>query len=71
MRKKSYVSFFIRIWQPDERTQRIKIEHVQSGTSKQVSTLEAAITWIIRHWRETDSDGSPESESENTGDHSN
>jgi hypothetical protein len=44
-----YSSFLIRCWSLDGGQHRIRIEHIQSGASTQVSTLIAALTWLNTH----------------------
>jgi hypothetical protein len=41
-----YASFLIRCWRLGEEVERIKVEHIQSGESAQVTTIEAAFAWI-------------------------
>jgi hypothetical protein len=45
-----YASFLIRCWRLSEEVERIKIEHIQSGESAQVTTVEAAFAWMEAHW---------------------
>lgn len=46
-----YASFLVRCWRLSEEVERIKIEHIQSGERAQVTTMEAAFTWIGEHRR--------------------
>ncbi len=41
-----YSSFLLRCWHVGEGELRIKIEHIQAGTSTQVDTHEAAVAWL-------------------------
>lgn len=45
-RMKTYNSFVIRYWKLDEDSQRIEIEHMQSGRRARVSSLASATEWI-------------------------
>ncbi len=44
-----YSSFLLRCWHVGEGELRIKLEHIQSGTSTQVNTYEAALAWLSGH----------------------
>ncbi len=44
-----YSAFLIRLWQRDDGSQRIEIEHVQAGTRAVVASPEAAVTWLTDH----------------------
>jgi hypothetical protein len=54
---RQYNSFLIRCWYLDEREQRIKIEHIQSGEGTVVATLAAALTWLNTRWSKQLDDG--------------
>jgi hypothetical protein len=41
-----YASFLIRCWRFDSGTERIKVEHIQSGDNVQLSSLDDAIAWL-------------------------
>ena len=49
---RSYDSFLLRCWGLGSGHPRIKLEHVQSGESTQVTTLAAAMAWISAHGEE-------------------
>jgi hypothetical protein len=49
-----YASFLLRCWTLDGRPHRIQVEHVQSGTHVQVSSLEAALQWLRLQWAAVD-----------------
>jgi len=46
---KRYNSFLLRCWHVGDGELRIKLEHIQSGTSTQVDTYEAALAWLTEH----------------------
>lgn len=49
MHDKSYISFLLRVWQPDDApigVWRGEIEHIQSGECRSFATLDAALGWL-------------------------
>lgn len=56
-----YASFLIRCWRLDGNEWRIKIEHVQTGATIQVTELTDAFAWLGGQWEREDNgiDASP------------
>ncbi len=44
-----YNSFLLRCWHVGAGELRIKLEHIQSGSSGQVDSYEAALAWLSEH----------------------
>jgi hypothetical protein len=54
---RSYGSFVLRCWSLEGGVARIRLEHIQSGESIQVTSLAAAMDWINkRHPRRSAAD---------------
>ena len=41
-----YASFLIRWWEPEGGDSRVKIEHIQSGATTGVASLEDTLAWM-------------------------
>lgn len=46
---RQYCSFLVRYWELANGEQRVRVEHVQTGKSLQVGSLEAALTWLTAY----------------------
>ena len=59
-----YTSFLVRCWRGGDGTERVQLEHIQSGACTRVATLAEALAWMRVCWDEppapdlaTDGDG--------------
>jgi hypothetical protein len=42
----AYATFVLRHWRRDDGTERVEIEHVQSGARARLASLAEALAWI-------------------------
>jgi hypothetical protein len=64
-----YTSFLIRCWRLGDGTERLQLEHIQSGARTRVVTLGEAVAWMRACWDaslgpslSSDRDGGPPSQ---------
>lgn len=55
-----YASFLIRCWRVDGQGERIRAEHIQSGETAQLDSLEELMAWIEKLWQERPGGDPPE-----------